>query len=148
MFEGITPTPDRVFMKRLKAMDKKLDCLFFREHEHFVVTYDRACGMKAPLFMVKRDGGEFRQPDERDLQVLFDSDCSKSGESMTHRLNKMAYASEQFKNDKRAKASEAIRELTLDNKNQLVNATGKAHNLGKFNSTYRRVTPRSKGKVF
>lgn len=146
MYKGVVPAPDAVFMKRLKSMDKKLDCLFFREHEHFVITYDRATGDKAPIFMVKNDFGGFRQPDERDIKTLWDADCSRAGLNMNHRLSKMAYASELYAREKRRKATEMIRERTVDDKRQLVNAFGKATNAGKYNSTFRRITPKPKGQ--
>lgn len=148
MFEGVTPAPDRVFMKRLKSVDKKLDCLFRREHERFVITYDRASGEKAAIFMVKGENGDFRQPDERDLDRLYDADCSRIGMSMESRLKQRAYASELYHRYQRQKTRENIGHMTMDSRRQLLPAFGRAHNLGKCNSTFRRIIPKSKGKVF
>jgi hypothetical protein len=150
IYQGVTPTPDRVFMGDLKRMDKKLDCIFFRTHSHFVITYDRATGDKAPLFMVKNNiNGGFRQPDQRDLKTLWDGDCAKPGENMTHKLNKWAYTSECYKRKKHEKAKQAIAEATMDDRRQIVPAMARAHNIGgKNNSIFRRITHKPKGKVF
>ena len=69
--------PDRVFMQRLKELDKKLGCRFVPSHQHFIITYERPIGSPATLMVVKRDDGGFRQPDNRDINTLCKYDLSK-----------------------------------------------------------------------
>lgn len=138
--------PDRMFMGRLKALDKRLGCKFVKSHGHFVVDYKRACGQPVPIFMVKGDKGEFRQPDKRDLDFLKSGDLTR--EDMETKIQKSALYMERVREKKQKDAQDNIRNATKDDKIQLTNVFGRIAGGGKHNSTFRRIEPKSKGTVF
>jgi hypothetical protein len=138
--------PERGFLKNLKNLDRRLDCVFRKEHEHFVITYNRGYGEPVNLLLVKADDGGFRQPDNRDLKVIFDGDMNNK--RLDVELAKKAhYLYEVRENDKR-KASELIRDMTKDNKIQLRNVYDKAHGAGKKKAAFRQIAYKPKGQVF
>ena len=136
--------PDRVFVKDLKALDKRLGCKF--QNGRFVVDYKRASGQPVPIFMVKGDKGEFRHPDKRDLDFLCSGDLTK--EDMKTKIQKSAQYMEKARELKRKDAKDNIRNATKDGKIQLSNAMAKIAGGGKGNSAFRRVVPKSKGTVY
>ena len=135
--------PNRMFMDRLKTLDKRLGCKFVKSHSHFVVDYQRAFGQPVPIFMVKGDKGEFRQPDKRDLDFLLSGDLTK--EDMKTKIQKSALYMERVREKKQKDAADNIRNATKDGKIQLSNAIAKIAGGGKGNSTFRRILPKSKG---
>jgi len=139
-------TPDRTFVKDLKKLDPRLGCEFNRNHGHFVVNYKRAHGGSAPIFMVKGDKGEFRQPDKRDLDFLHSGDLTR--EDMETKIQKSALYMEKVREKKQKEAQDNIRNATKDDKIQLTKAFGRIAGGGKNNSTFRRIKPKSKGTVF
>lgn len=138
--------PDRVFINDLRALDKRLDCKFERSHGHFVVDYKRAQGQPVPIFMVKGDKGEFRQPDRRDLDFLKSGDLTK--EDMETKIQKSALYMEKVREKAKRDAQDNIRNATKDDKIQLTNAFSKIGGGGKGNSAFRRVVNKPKGMVF
>ena len=138
----LCPQPDRGFMKKLKSMDRKLDCTFNRVNERFVITYARATGEPAIIFgvAIKED---FRQPDERDLNFLASGDLTRS--SMRNSMERTAKYMEDYRAEHDRKRKENLRDLTKDGKNQLVPRLARMSGGGKGNSTFRRVTPKQKG---
>jgi hypothetical protein len=130
--------PDRTFMKRLKEQDPKLGCHF--NGRHFVITYDRAYGDPAVIWVVQSatDKG-FRQPDQRDLDAIMRSDINN--ESPKERHQRVAQYMERFRLQSRERARSNFRDLTKDNRVQLHNAFGKIGGVGKFNSAHRRIDP-------
>ena len=140
--------PDRSFMNDLNRIDKRLDCYFEADHGHFVVTYKREVGMPIPLFMIQDDDGEFRQPDQRDILLLHLGDRHIDGQSVKDHLNHVTSYMADYRTKIRKQGKDMIRDLTKDDKNQLMSAFAKLWGGGKFNSTFRRITPKPKGKVF
>ena len=137
--------PDRHFMKKLKNLDPKLGCEFNRNTEKFNITFDRVGRPAVVLFPVKSESGGFRQPDQRELTVLGESDLERVG--MRDRLNKTSKYMADYRDKQAVDAKNNIRDMTKDGKIQLMNAIGRAGG-GKHNSTFRRVKPKTKGKVF
>lgn len=138
-------TPDRVFVKRLKTLDRKLGVKFAKSHGRFVVTYDRPVGGPANIFVVKGDHGEFRQPDKRDMDFLLSGDLNN--EDMKTKLQKSATYMEKAREKNRKDAKDNIRDMTKDGKIQLSNAFSKIAGGGKGNSTFRRIEPKPRGSV-
>ena len=138
--------PDRTFMKRLRSLDRNLDCYYERSHGHFVITYRRAIGQPVPLFIVQGDDGGFRQPDQRDINKLHESDLHR--EDLKNRLQKTAKYMEAVRRKKRKQARELFRDRTKDDKLQLMQAFGRAANTSKSNSAFRRIKLKPRGKVF
>ena len=56
-------------------MDNRLGCEF--KNNHFVITYDRACGGTVNIHRVQREDGGFRHPDNRELDLLLTGDNAK-----------------------------------------------------------------------
>jgi len=135
--------PDRVFVKDLKTLDRRLGCEYVPGHGHFVVNYKRPYGGRVPIFMVKGDNGEFRQPDKRDLEFLKSGDLNN--EDMKTKIQKSALYMEKVREKKRKDARENIRGATKDDKIQLARAIGRLAGAGKGNSAFRRIEPKPKG---
>jgi len=138
--------PNRVFMERLKKLDKRLGCEYVKSHGHFVINYQRPYGQPVPITMVKADNGGFRQPDNRDLDFLKQGDLER--EDMKTKLQKSAKYMEDVREKAKRDAKDNIRHMTLDGKIQLANNLSRIAGGGKGNATFRRVTPKSKGEVF
>lgn len=132
----MSPNPDRIFMKDLKLMDKRLGCKF--NGEHFVVTYDRGYGEPVNIAKVEGENSGFRQPDKRDLEFIRSGDMES--ENVRRKLNRISHVSakeEQMKQAKKAK--ENIRDMTKDNKRQLMRWIGDKYGVSKANSEFRRI---------
>lgn len=138
--------PDRSFLNELKRTDKRLDCRF--NGQFFVLTYDRPCGGSVPIMSVRGEGGGFRQPDQRDIMKLKESDLAREDyREKFMRMGKMSeYLTEQ--EQRRRKRKENLRDMTKDNKIQLRNAFSKAGNTSKSNTGFRQIRVKPKGKVF
>jgi len=138
--------PDRSFVNELKRTDKRLGCRF--NGQFFVVTYQRPQGDSVPIMSIRGEDGRFRQPDNRDVIKLKESDLAR--EDYREKFLRRSKMSEAIRDEKikRMKRKEYFRDVTKDNKIQLRNAFGKAANIGKSNSTFRRIESKPKGKVF
>ena len=133
-------------MKNLKNLDRRLDCVFRPEHGHFVLTYQRPYGEPVNLHLVKRDDGGFRQPDMRDLKVIYDGDMTNKKPEIE--IAKRAYELLSVRDESIKKSKENIRLMTRDDRIQLMNAFQKAHGVGKNKAAFRPVTYKPKGQVF
>lgn len=138
--------PDLAFTKELKRADKRLDCRF--NGQFYVITYERPCGGSVPIMSVRGADGGFRQPDQRDIMKLKESDLAREDyREKFMRMGKMSeYLTEQEKS--RRKRRELFRNIAKDSKHQLRNAFAKAANVGKSNAGFRQVQIKPKGKVF
>jgi hypothetical protein len=140
-------SPDRGFLKKLKALDPNLGCRYEPGHGHFVITYRRATGEPVPIWLVQTVDGGFRQPDDREIRKLREGDLQRM--SMKERLQKVAFHLERERQLRRRRASELIRDMTKDGKFQLSRAIGKIdHNPGGKRMPFRRIDPKPKGKAF
>lgn len=68
--------------------------------------------------------------------------------TVSERLNMVTSYMEKVRARTRAISRDNIRGWTKDDKIQLMNAFGKLMGVGKFNSAFRRITPKPKGKAF
>lgn len=130
-------TPDRGFMKNLKNLDKRLDCVFRKEHGHFVITYDRGYGEPVNLCMVKTDDGGFRQPDMREIQFLSAGDMNNK--RIQDKLAETAKYMYEIREHDERKRREFIRERTKDDRIQLMSAYNMMHGAGKKTPAFRRI---------
>lgn len=130
-------TPDRSFMKDLKLLDRRLDCVFRQEHCHFVIVYKRDYGDPVNLALVEGDDGAFRQPDKRDIAFISSGDLARTRPK--DHLARTAQYMEAIREGKRVKAKGLIRDWTADDKIQLMQAMGQLVKCGKFNSAFRRI---------
>jgi hypothetical protein len=96
--------------------------------------------------MVEGKGGEFRQPDKRDLDFLSSGDLTR--EDMKTKLQRSALYMEKMREKKRKDAQDNIRNATKDDKIQLTNAFSRIAGSRKGNSAFRRIQQKAKGKVF
>lgn len=138
--------PERGFMKNLKNLDRRLDCVFRPEHEHFVITYQRPYGEPVNLHCVKASDGGFRQPDNRDLKVIYDGDMSNKRPEVE--LQKRAYELLSVREESQKKSKEMFRDMTKDDRHSLMNSFRKAHGIGKNAPKFRQITYKPKGQVF
>lgn len=117
--------PDRSFLNELKRTDKRLDCRF--NGQFFVVTYERPCGGSVPIMSVRDQAGGFRQPDQRDIMKLKESDLAREDyREKFLRMGKMSeYLTDQEKS--RRKRKENFRDMTKDGKRQLRRAYERVH---------------------
>jgi len=127
--------PDWSFMKQLRAIDKRLGCEF--NGEHFVLTFTTERYGKVNIWKVVGADKDFRQPDQRELDMVRESDLERLGPEQRWSLV-MAYM-EKFTEKKREDARGNIRHLTLDNRRILAQAFGRVAGYSKSNSTYRRI---------
>lgn len=140
MFTGITPSVPTGFVRKLKAMDPGLDCEFSREHERFVITQTGKISGKVPVIVVRGDdGGGYRYPSDMDIKVLQGADLHKRGQEVKNRIvdGETYMAEAKAKSD--ADAADEIKGRTREDKIQLSNEYNKAFNMGKGNSSHRRV---------
>ena len=130
--------PERGFLRNLKNLDRRLDCVFRPEHEHFVITYQRPYGEPVNLHCVKAsDGG---------LKVIYDGDMSNKRPEVE--LQKRAYELLSVREESKRKSKEAFRDMTKDDRIQLMNAFQKAHGVGKNKAAFRPIKHKPKGQVF
>ena len=135
------------FPKRLKEIDKDLNCFFDRNVNRFVIHQktDNPAIPNPRICVVETEGGNFRHPDLRDISFLQAADIRKEGPKA--RLKRVAqYMIDEREKDRKS-AKDMIRERTIDDKNQLMNAFSKVAGF-KGNSAFRRVKEKAKGKVY
>jgi hypothetical protein len=138
---------DRAFLKKLKTLDPNLGVKYEQGHEHFVITYRRAIGEPVPVMLIEDASGGFRHPDDRDIVKLQEGDLHRV--PLKDKLKIVARYMEEDRSKVRKTAKDNIRDMTKDNKIQLMRAFANAHGGGgKNNATFDRITPRSRGQVF
>jgi len=131
------PSVNPSFMKDLKSMDRKLDCIWNPDNKKFIVTYERATGQPVPVAtLAGMENGEFRQPNQKDLEFIKSGDLSS--DSIKNKLNKVASYMENVREEQRRKAEEEIKAMTKDSKIQLQQAAVRVAG-GKGNSAFRRI---------
>lgn len=130
-------TPERGFLKNLKSLDKRLDCVFRKEHGHFVITYDRGYGDPVNLLLVKREDGGFRQPDMREIAILSDGDMER--QRVKDRLERTAKYMQEVRDKDVRDRQDMIKQRTKEDKIQLMDAFQHAHGTGKHKAAYRQV---------
>jgi len=148
MFEGLMPVPDSTFVRKLKQFDPKLECRFSRRHGRFIVTQPRVTKPERPaeVWMINGDSGEFRQPDSRDLKILFGGDLHRI--SVEERERKAIAYMKGYKKKQKKNVKDEIRNRTKDGVIQLKKMYYKTGNLGKAPAPFRKIERKPKGKVF
>lgn len=145
-YQGITPSPDPGFIRKLKRISPKLDCVFSREHGKFVIKQKSEISGWCDVFAVEGDeGGGFRYPDNRDIQSVHDAD--RYVKSRRQRMRESKEYMEKYRENHEKKAADEIRDRTKDDRRQLINTYTRAANLGKAESTFRKVRLLPKGKA-
>ena len=137
-------SPDSTFMRKLKELDPKLDCEFKGPLPNkFVITYERAVGPPATIWLVETDNGQFRKPDERDIETLRASDVHK--EDIKTRFHRTAKYAEEYKAEMDRKAEEAIYERNKDDYVQLRRTIDRVDNPKAMSGVYRKINHKPKG---
>jgi len=132
---GLVNVPSQ-FIKNLKQVDKGLDCEYNKFSDRFLIKHNN--------HIVYTIMG--RYPDNRELLVIKEADFRRK--SLEKRLKESEEYAKNYREKKKLEAKESIRDITKDNKIQLQRAFARADVGGKQNSTFRRVIPTPKGKVF
>ena len=140
--------PDRAFLAKLKRLDPKLGCEFRESIGFFVITYDRAHapGKKAMVLTIKTKDGKFRHPDERDIETLHNGDMQNPRVCET--VMKMAEFYEQHRACRDKFRRDEMKHAIYESRRQLMPRMARAIGASKGNSTFRRITPKPRGKVF
>jgi len=138
-------TPDRTFVKDLKLLDKRLDCEYDPLMERFVITYDRAWRDPVPVLIVDPDAGYPRQPDKREINMLWQGDNTRI--SPKERLLKSAKYMEDYRTKRRAYMADEVRGMTKDGVRQIKSKIDGISGSGKGNATFRRIKPKQRGKT-
>lgn len=133
---------DRSFMKSLKSLDRRLDCVYSYDLERFVITYDRGFGQPLPLTLIETEGHEFRHPRISDIEFLQQWDMERM--RLQDRLAMVTKYMDDYRIRKRNDSKQEFRNRTKDDKIQLMNAFGRAMGAGKYNSAFRRITLKPK----
>ena len=135
------------FPKRLREIDKDLNCVWNADINRFVIHQKTGNPIlpNPTICVVETEQGSFRHPDLRDISFLQKADIRKEGPKA--RLKRVAeYMIDEREKD-RKNAKDMIRERTVDDKIQLMNAFSKAAGF-KGNSAFRRVDAKLKGQVY
>jgi len=138
--------PNVFFMKQLKDLDKNLGCIFNSTIERFIVTYKRSVGIPVPIMRIESDDGSFRQPDQRDINKLVESDTQRV--SMDERLKISSKYMYDYREKKQMEAKENIRLMTIDDRKQLRRAVGRLYGPKVDASIFRKIIHKPRGKVF
>ncbi len=146
---GMTPAPDPGFVRKLKAYSPDLDIRFSRNWGCFVITQKSQMSGDVPLFRIDGDntGGGYRQPDDRDIMKIYEADRWNRSEhdwKSTIKRGEDYMLQHEIDQDERVKAE--LRDVTKDDKLQLINAYKNAFNLGKVGSEFRKVEVKAKSK--
>ena len=134
-------TPDRVFVSDLKRIDPKLGCFFNERIANVIVTYKRATGQPVPIYRVQGPSGEFRIPDQRDIEAICAGDLSK--EDIKTRLRKSSAYMHESRERQQRETAENIRHATIDDRRSFV----RAFSSGK-SQPFRKIAVKPKGKIF
>ncbi len=139
MFNGLTPSPDRQFVKDLKQFDHKLNVRFCRNRGQFVITQPSKLSGRVDALVIQGDhGGGYRQPNIRDIRALYYGDFARK-----RGKDRVLEEEERFRQQK-IKEQEFVKDeivhQTKDNKRQLTNTYAKAFNLGKGNTGFKQRT--------
>lgn len=127
--------PDRSFMRQLHLLDKRLGVKF--NGTHFVITCTTERFGEVNIWKVADERGGFRQPDQRELDILQESNIERLSPDDKFSLVQAHMA--KVRSDDRARAKDDIRNRTKDDKIQLVQAFSRAHGAGKGNAAFRRI---------
>jgi hypothetical protein len=129
MYKGVPPVPDRAFVKTLKEYDNKLDIVFDRMAERFIIRRQRAFGQPWGVLLVETDDAQFRQPDGRDMRKLYEADLWKNG-GVDARIRRGEQTMWDYEEKLERDTREHFRAVSRDNKIQLKNTYRKATNMG------------------
>jgi len=145
-YRGITPTVPRDFLRKLKRIDRTLDCVFDRDVGKFVITQQGKISGNVPVLIVAGDvGGGYRYPDNRDIRQLQRADMHRVGYKEQMRRGEEHILSQ--KNREEAFVDDEIKHIARDNKRYLSEQFRRAQNDGKANASLRKVTSKPKGVV-
>lgn len=145
-FHGCTPSVDPGFMRKLKELDSTLDCYFDRDYCRFVITQRGRISGDVPVCIVGTDGeGVFRQPDEREIMMLTWSDLHRSGQEIKDRVRDGEEAMLEARRRSEEAAEDDIRYAAREDRRYAREQFARAGNMGKANSSVRRIEHKPKG---
>ena len=127
--------PDRGFMGQLRLLDKRLGIKF--NGSHFVLTFTTQRHGEVSMWTVVDERGGGRQPDQRELEMLRESDMERLGPEQRWNLTQAYMA--KFQEDRKREVREELRNRTKDDKIQLAKAFARVVGNSKGNSAFRRI---------
>jgi hypothetical protein len=148
MYQGITPTPDPGFVRKLKEYSKDLRIVFSRKYSRFIIQQKGKISGWVDAFMIKgpdNTGCGYRQPDERDLELLFHADRHRKGQEYKDVIRDGEQAMKDSAQKSMDEAADTLRQATIEDKRQLMNTYNKAVNQSKGVTGFRQVPIKKKG---
>ena len=127
--------PDSSFVRQMGMLDKRLGIKF--NGTRFVITFTTERHGEVNIWTVVGEKGEFRQPDQRELDMLRDSDIERIGPE--ERFNLALAYMQHYGVERKRVVKEEIRDRTKDDKIQLAQGFAKVAGYSKANSTFRRI---------
>jgi hypothetical protein len=127
MYQGVTPSLDPAFQSALKTFDKSLWVEFSREASRFIIYQKSEQHSKAQVMVIETEEGEFRQPNDLDIAMLYWGDLWRHGGPEARMIFGEEKALKQMDDDEK-RAETEFRDATKDNKywlrRKLLEATG------------------------
>ena len=112
-----------------------------------MITYKRPIGDAVPVLVVETEDGKFRQPGQININTLHEADTHRL--PIKDRMKRSAQYMEESRAAQRKRAADEIRQRTVEDRRQLMPRFARiANDGGKNNSTFDRIKPKVRGKVF
>ena len=143
---GGGPTLDDLFLKRLKRIDKRLDMVWQAGPERWVMVYDKGKQDFVNMFLIETEDHQYRHPDRRDLVRIRAADLVAKDAVVRYR--EAAEYMVKTRQKDRQDARDNIRNMTKDDRIQLMQAFAKLAGSGKGNSAFRRIQAKARGQIY
>lgn len=140
------PALDDIFLKRLKRIDKRLGMVWQEGPERWVMVYDKGDNDLVNMFLIDTEDHQYRHPDQRDLIRIRAADLVAKDAVARYR-EAAEYMVNTRKKD-RETAKDNIRNMTKDDRIQLMQAFAKLAGSGKGNSAFRRIQAKARGQIY
>lgn len=146
IYSATGPALDDLFLRRLKRIDKRLDMYWSEAPERWVMAYEKPDKTLVNMFIIETEDHEYRHPDKRDLVRIKAADLVAK-DAVTRQREAAQYMIDTREKD-RKRAKDNIRDMTRDDRVQLMQAFARLSGSGKGNSAFRRVQARARGHVY
>lgn len=140
------PALDDLFLKRLKRIDNRLGMVWQEGPERWVMVYDKSKNNLVNMFLIETEDHQYRHPDQRDLVRIRAADLVAKDAVARYRESAQYMVDARVKD--RENAKENIRNMTKDDRIQLMQAFAKLAGSGKGNSAFRRIQAQARGEIY
>ncbi|MFH1624470.1 MAG: hypothetical protein ABID54_04855 [Pseudomonadota bacterium] len=140
------PALDDLFLRRLKRIDNRLDMLWSKGPERWLMVYDKGNNNLVNMFLIETEDHQYRHPDHRDLVRIKAADLV--AKDAVARYREAAQYMVDVRQADRKRAKDNIRNMTVDDRIQLMQAFSKLAGSGKGNSAFRRIQAKARGQIY